>query len=166
MKNKLMISIPILLLVLLVIVIFNVSPTIPQTAAQQVQQVQPTLNSSPSTQNLLPSNYSTGVSYEEAVKIGKPMVVNFYVDWCHYCKAFAPKLEELRLEYKDKYTFVLVKADDPKNKDIVEDYNVNGYPSLFLVNPKNDNRVFIEQSLYGNKNKMEKELNRFLRLNK
>ena len=97
---------------------------------------------------MYPSDYGTGFTYAEAVKIGKPMVVNFYVDWCHYCQGFAPKLEELRQEYKDKFTFVIVKADDPKNEELVQDFNIHGYPSLFLVNPKNDNRVFINQSLY------------------
>ena len=49
--------------------------------------------------NLAPSDYSTGLGYYQAFKMKKPMVVNFYVDWCHYCQGFAPKLEALRREY-------------------------------------------------------------------
>lgn len=116
--------------------------------------------------NLAPSDYSTGLGYYQAFKMKKPMVVNFYVDWCHYCQGFAPKLEALRREYGSKYNFVMVKADEPTNKKIVEDFGISGYPSLFLVNPKNDNRVFVNQNLYSDRTKMEKEFGRFLRVNK
>ena len=60
----------------------------------------------------------------------------------------------------------MVKADEPTNKKIVEDFDISGYPSLFLVNPKNDNRVFVNQYLYSDRTKMEKEFGRFLRVNK
>ena len=174
MKNKLFILISILIIAAVASVLFIIKPTSPQSGVAQqpvrqtaqAQQPEKTLKTSPFAKNLSPSAYSTGLSYDQAVKAGKPMVVNFYVDWCHYCQGFAPKLEELRLEYKDKFNFVLVKADDPNNQNIVQDFNISGYPSLFLVNPKNDNRVFINQSLYDNKAKMEKEFNRFLRTNK
>ena len=46
------------------------------------------------------------VSYEEAEKLDKPMVVMFYVDWCAYCRRFMPTFGEFAAKYKDKYSFV------------------------------------------------------------
>ncbi|OGI17762.1 MAG: hypothetical protein A2287_09050 [Candidatus Melainabacteria bacterium RIFOXYA12_FULL_32_12] len=115
--------------------------------------------------NLTPSDYNTGISWDEAIKMDKPIVVNFYVDWCGYCKRFAPILENLRKEYQSKYSFVLINADDAKNKKLVKDFNISGYPSLYLVNPKNDNRVFVNQSLYSNAELLKKELNRYINKN-
>jgi len=115
---------------------------------------------------LSPSDYDTGLTYSQAFKQKKPMAVNFYVDWCHYCQKFAPTLEKIRQQYKSKMNVVLVKADDPKNKKLVEDFGISGYPSFYLVSPKNDNRVFINQALYADLAKLKKEIDRFLKVNK
>lgn len=116
--------------------------------------------------NLVPSDYDTGISWDKAVKLKKPMVVNFYVDWCGYCKRFAPVLEGLRKSYSSQYTFVLVKADDPANKNIVKKFDISGYPSLYLVNPKNNKKVFVDQNLYSNTSSLKKEFDKFLKNNK
>lgn len=112
-----------------------------------------------------PSSYAAA-TWAEAVKAKKPIVVNFYVTWCHYCKQFAPVLENLRKEYKSRYTFVLVNAEDPVNEKLVKEFMISSYPSLYLVNPKNDNRVFINQSLYSDPELLKKEFDRFLKVNK
>lgn len=116
--------------------------------------------------NLLPSDYDPGISWAKAVNLKKPVVVNFYVDWCGYCKRFAPILDKLRQEYQSKYTFVFINTEKPGNKKIADDFMINGYPSLFLVNPKNDNRVFVNQRLYSDPKLLKKEFDRFLRVNK
>ncbi|HBH18108.1 MAG TPA: hypothetical protein DDX14_04075 [Cyanobacteria bacterium UBA9579] len=113
--------------------------------------------------SLLPSDYDTGISWSEAVKLNKPIVVNFYVDWCGYCKRFAPTLENLRKEYKSKYSFVLVNAEDPANQKLVKEYNISGFPSLYLVNPKNNTKEFVNHSLYSQPELLKKELNKFLK---
>ena len=115
---------------------------------------------------LNPSDYDTGITWAQAVKLKKPIVANFYVNWCHYCQRFAPTLDNLRREYKSKYTFVLIKADNPQNQKLVDDFGISGYPSLYLVNPKNDNRVFINQSFYSNPRLLKREFDRFLKVNK
>jgi len=103
---------------------------------------------------------------EEAVKLKKPIAVNFYVDWCHYCKKFAPVLDSLRKEYQGRVSFVLIKADEPKNSKLVNEYGISGYPTLYLVNPSNDNRVYLNNAIYGNPELIKREIDRFLRVNK
>ena len=115
--------------------------------------------------NLKPSDYNFKISWEEAVEIGRPIAVNFYVDWCPYCLKFAPILGSLSREYKNKITFVSINAEDSRYEELVQDFEISAYPSLFLVNMENDNRVFINQSIYSDKRKLRKEFDRFLRLN-
>jgi len=116
--------------------------------------------------NLLPSDFDTGISWNQAVKLKKPIIANFYVDYCGYCKRFAPILESMRAQYKSRFTFVIINCEERKNKSVVRDFGITSYPSLYLVNPKNDNRVYINPSFYTDKTRLKKEFDRFLKNNK
>lgn len=127
-----------------------------------------TINTSfaiPPKANLVPSDYDTGIKYEDAIKQNKPMVVKFYVDWCGYCKRFAPVFDNIRRDYQGKFSFVLVNCDDARYTRILEDFAIISYPTVFIVDPTNDNRVMVNPVLYGNKELVEKELERFLKVN-
>ncbi len=115
--------------------------------------------------SLSPSNYSTGLTYEEAIKQKKPIVINFYVDWCAYCRRMAPVFYGLSKLYKDKYNFVIVNCDAPEYQKLTkEDFMINGYPMLYIVDPNNDNQVFLRPSFYAKPELLKKELNRYLRV--
>ena len=114
----------------------------------------------PPKSNLVPSDYQTGISYEKAVKLHKPMVINFYVDWCGYCKKFAPILDGVRKDYKGKFNFVTINCENPKYKKVVEDFMISGFPTLYIYDPTNDNRVLINNGLYSNPVKLKKELDK------
>lgn len=116
--------------------------------------------------NLVPSDYATKTTYSQAVKMKKPIVVTFYVDWCHYCQKFMPTLAAFKQQYKNQYTFVMINNDLPASKKIADDFMISGYPSVYLVNPKNDNRVFLNQNIYSRPDVLKKEFDRFLRVNK
>lgn len=114
---------------------------------------------------LKPSDYSTNIPWNKAIKSGKLLAVNFYVDWCGYCRKFAPVLEDLRKKYDGKVIFVFIDCDDQKNTKLVRDYGVSGFPTFYLVNPKKDNRVFINQNFYSDINMMSREIDRFIKNN-
>jgi thiol-disulfide isomerase/thioredoxin len=116
--------------------------------------------------NLLPSDYSTGITYNQAIKMKKPMVINFYVDWCGYCRKFAPTLDSLRKEYKTKMNFIIVNVEKPGSDKIVKEFPISGYPSLYLYNPKTGNRTFVNQAIYSDKKLLKAEIDRFLKFNK
>lgn len=116
----------------------------------------------PPKMNPLPSDYHTGISWQEAQKSDKPIIVNFYVDWCHYCKKFAPVFDKLRKEYKDKFSFVIIKSDDPKNASLAREFNIYSYPSVYLVDKNSDKKIFLNQQNYHNLEKMQEELNNYI----
>jgi len=49
---------------------------------------------------------------KEVVHSDKPVLVDFYADWCGPCKMIAPTIEQLSKEYAGKVKFVKVNTDD------------------------------------------------------
>jgi len=113
--------------------------------------------------NLVPSDYTTEITWEKAQKLDKPIVINFYVDWCHFCKEFAPVLDKLRQQYSSKYSFVFINCEDPKNKFLVKKFNIEAYPHLYLVDKKKNKKIYINNSKYQDFPLLKQELDKFLK---
>jgi thioredoxin 1 len=109
-----------------------------------------------------PSSYDTNISYAEALKMGKPIVIEFYSDWCSHCQEFAPTLYNIRKQYEDKYTFVTLNGEKPENAQLMKEFGITSYPSVFLVNPKNNQKIRLNQD----PNALKGELDKFYNANK
>ncbi len=66
--------------------------------------------------------------YEEAVKNGKPTLLEFYADWCTTCQGMAGTIEELEAQYGDRVNLVMLDIDDPQWDDLAQQYRVTGIP--------------------------------------
>ena len=112
-----------------------------------------------------PSEYKIGISYDEAVKSDKHMLAVFYVDWCGYCLRFMPKFRILNTLYKNKYNFVMINVEGDQNtRALAEDVGIAGFPTVYILDPKYDNRVLLSNSYYHNLKKFRVELDRYLRI--
>ncbi len=60
----------------------------------------------------------------------KPVLVDFWAEWCGPCKMIGPILEKLAEENKDSWT--LVKVDTDKNQEVAMKYGVRGIPNVKL----------------------------------
>ena len=79
------------------------------------------------------SNKVTDSSFEaDVIKSEKPVLVDFWAEWCGPCVQIAPALEELANEYKDSLTVVKVNIDE--NPETPAKYGVRGIPTLILFN--------------------------------
>ena len=67
---------------------------------------------------------------EKVIKSSKPILVDFYANWCGPCKMIAPYLEELADEFKGKVT--VAKLDVDQNNQSAMRYGVRGIPTLIL----------------------------------
>ena len=114
--------------------------------------------------NYKPSDYKIGIRYEDAITQDKPILVLFYMDWCGYCAKFMPKFRVVDSLYHDKFNVVMINADDPTYKDLANDVGLSGFPSLYIIDPKYDNRVFLSNGIYFDLKKLRVELDRFLRI--
>ena len=60
----------------------------------------------------------------------KPVLVDFWAEWCAPCRLIGPILE--RLAEQNKKDWELVKVDTEKNQQIASEYGVRGIPNVKL----------------------------------
>ncbi len=73
----------------------------------------------------------TDASFEtDVLKSSKPVVVDFWAEWCGPCKQIGPSLEEIAREMGDDVVIAKVNIDDNPNSP--SRYGVRGIPTLIL----------------------------------
>jgi thioredoxin 1 len=60
----------------------------------------------------------------------KPVLVDFWAEWCGPCRMIAPALEEISNELGEQVTVVKLNIDD--NPDAPAKYGVRGIPTMIL----------------------------------
>jgi len=67
---------------------------------------------------------------EDVLKSSKPVLVDFWAEWCGPCKAIAPALDELAGTYGDKLQIAKVNVDE--NRAVPAKYGIRGIPTLMV----------------------------------
>lgn len=71
-------------------------------------------------------------SFSKLINQEKPVLVDFYADWCGPCKMMAPILRQVKDNLADRVS--IIKIDVDKNQALSAKYQVRGVPTLILFN--------------------------------
>ena len=71
----------------------------------------------------------------EVLQADKPVLVDYWAEWCGPCKAIAPVLAEVAKEYAGKLKIAKLNVDE--NQEVPKKYGIRGIPTLMLF--KNGN---------------------------
>ena len=66
----------------------------------------------------------------EVLKSERPVLVDFWAEWCGPCKMIAPILEEVAKEYEGK--LIIAKVDVDANQAVPAQFGIRGIPTLIL----------------------------------
>ena len=66
----------------------------------------------------------------DVLKAGKPVLVDYWAEWCGPCRMIAPILDEVSETYKEKLQIAKMNVDE--NRDIPAKFGIRGIPTLML----------------------------------
>ncbi len=68
--------------------------------------------------------------FNKIIKSERPVLVDFYADWCQPCKEIPPILKEVKSTFKESIRIIKVNVDN--NPFIASHYQVKSIPTLIL----------------------------------
>lgn len=83
------------------------------------------------------SNFSSLINQE------KPVLVDFFAEWCGPCKMMSPILKEVKDELGEKVS--IIKIDVDKNQNLASQFQVRGVPTFVLY--KSGNQVWRQSGM-------------------
>ena len=73
---------------------------------------------------------SDGSFEADVIKSEKPVLLDFWAEWCGPCKMIGPLLDEISEEFKDKITVAKINIDE--NQNTPQKYAVRSIPTLMI----------------------------------
>ena len=80
-------------------------------------------------------------SKEWKFKGDKPVVIDFYADWCGPCRMVAPLMKELAKEYEDQIVIYKVNVDN--ESELTAALGIKNLPTILFIPKKGDPQVIV-----------------------
>ena len=96
------------------------------------------------------------MTFSEMINSDKPVLVDFFAEWCGPCKTMAPILKQVKDEVQDNAS--IIKIDVDRNQHTASNYQVNSVPTLMLFK---QGKVLWRQSGVLPKNELVKKIKQY-----
>lgn len=70
-------------------------------------------------------------NFAEFMASEKPLVIDFWAEWCGSCKAIAPMMEEFSREYEGRVH--IGKCDVEENNDLAVQFKIRNVPTILFI---------------------------------
>ena len=72
----------------------------------------------------------TDSNFKELVAGDKPLMVDFWAEWCGPCRMISPIVEELAQEYENK--IIIGKVNIDENDELTSEFGIRSIPTLLF----------------------------------
>ena len=91
---------------------------------------------------------------EKVLKSDKPVLVDFWAEWCGPCRMITPIIEELHEDFKNKAVIGKVNVDS--ESEISSEYGITSIPTLLFFK---DGKIVDKHIGSASKSQLEEKLN-------
>lgn len=82
-------------------------------------------------------------NFSQLINQDKPVLIDFFAEWCGPCKMMSPILQDVKKELGDAIS--IIKIDVDKNQRLAAKYQVRGVPTLMIF--KNSKQLWRQSGL-------------------
>ena len=75
--------------------------------------------------------FTDGTWEQDVLKSDKPVLIDFWAEWCAPCRMMAPTIDALASEYEGKATIGKLNVDE--NTEVSAKYQIRGIPTVLII---------------------------------